>query len=557
MENLQLNIFKIKDENNIDEIEMIIKEQMKNKRTKRIFNKDIELNGVRYNFDFFFYMTSNENKKIDWYEKIKDIFKIEDDIAKDIYSGYGILLIYNDNIKYVVSFGRAMYLLDKYIDWNFGLEMASKMLDRNAINAQSSKYFSLSKNKSLVVYNNGSFNTEVGESVDLITANITEIGNHSRINDLNNYINNRVAFSSCVKTIVKLEEIKFSDLVTIISDIDIIYRKYPERITIPKLVFLKNDDIMLEKLKEKVNKEILKEDDNTNISLCLYTVLDSEITLLEDIEKYELYYSRCSQEYDNLSIEDIRDFMNKYMITDIEKINLRINYMDRDRIIKLYKLLDYTTEIEGDRNFYCLYNGRWAKFNQNYVDKIKNEIIEINKRIEYEPKYDLDLKENEETIQKDYKDMLTYLNSPDLTLNEDTREKLYREFVYNYNLSKKINGTLLDRKQFNGIEICDIYANNELIHTKIGAPGEFNECINQSIIGMETWNTNKEEIKNKLNIKNVDTVTLLLITQNQKVLKSRDVNEFSSLRFKLNLIEWYSKVDLIGKKSRVIIAKLK
>ena len=68
---------------------------------------------------------------------------------------------------------------------------------------------------------------------------------------------------------------------------------------------------------------------------------------------------------------------------------------------------------------------------------------------------------------------------------------------------------------------------------------------------------NKEEIKNKLNIKNVDTVTLLLITQNQKVLKSRDVNEFSSLRFKLNLIEWYSKVDLIGKKSRVIIAKLK
>ena len=67
----------------------------------------------------------------------------------------------------------------------------------------------------------------------------------------------------------------------------------------------------------------------------------------------------------------------------------------------------------------------------------------------------------------------------------------------------------------------------------------------------------QEEIKNKLNIKNVDTVTLLLITQNQKVLKSRDVNEFSSLRFKLNLIEWYSKVDLIGKKSRVIIAKLK
>ena len=81
----------------------------------------------------------------------------------------------------------------------------------------------------------------------------------------------------------------------------------------------------------------------------------------------------------------------------------------------------------------------------------------------------------------------------------DVDDRLYREYVYNYKISKELNAKLLDRKKFNNIEICDIFHNGELIHTKIGEPGNFNECINQSLYGFEIWNNKKEERARRFN----------------------------------------------------------
>lgn len=119
------------------------------------------------------------------------------------------------------------------------------------------------------------------------------------------------------------------------------------------------------------------------------------------------------------------------------------------------------------------------------------------------------------------------------------------------------NGILLDRKEFNQIEVCDIYYNKQLIHTKIGSPGDFNECINQSANGFEVWNYNKQEIKEQLGITDVEGVTLLLITDNKNVIKNKNINKFKSVRFKLNLIDWQRQVEEYGKKTNIIIAELK
>ena len=134
---------------------------------------------------------------------------------------------------------------------------------------------------------------------------------------------------------------------------------------------------------------------------------------------------------------------------------------------------------------------------------------------------------------------------------------MYREFVYNYKICKEKGAILLDRKDYNNIEICDIYYNNELVHTKIGSPGNFNECINQSIYGFEMWNNNKEKVKEKLQIDDVNTVTLLLITNNKSVIREENINKFKSIRFKLNLIDWKSQIESYGKSAKIIIAELK
>lgn len=152
MVNMEINIFKIKDESNIEEIISKVKEKAENRYMYKNFKKNVEINKKTYNLKFFFYMNENQRATIDWYTEVSNLFENEEIIHKKVYSGYGILLIYCAEFKYFISFGRATYLLSEYIDWNFGLEMAAKMLDKNSINAQSSKYFSTSKNKSLIEY---------------------------------------------------------------------------------------------------------------------------------------------------------------------------------------------------------------------------------------------------------------------------------------------------------------------------------------------------------------------------------------------------------------------
>lgn len=554
MVNIELNIFRIKDESNMEEVISKVKEKAKNRYMYKNLEKEVEIDKKTYNLKFFFYMNENLNAIIDWYTEVSNLFGNEEVIHKKVYSGYGILLIYCAEFKYVISFGRATHLLSDYIDWNFGLEMAAKMLDRNSINAQSSKYFSTSKNKSLIIYNKGKFNTEAGESVDLINATISEVNGKSSIKKLCTYINSKVGFSSGIKIVIALEEITIKDIVSVIILVNKIYKEYLNRLNIPKLLFIKSNDEIIIKLKEKLNADILSEE-HINVSLSMYSIIDSDITLLNNITKYRLTYNRKGKEYDIIDIKDIKDFMVEYNIDDIEDISLKIFYNDSYRSLNILKIIDYTTEIESESAFFCLYDGRWAKFNIDYINKVNKLIEDINNTIvSFDDTYSLSYKELENIKNTDGEDISKQFNS----LGTGKKgEEVYREFVYNYKICKEKNGILLDRKKFKQIEVCDIYNNNRLIHTKIGSPGDFNECINQSINGFEIWNYNKEEIKNNLGIDNVEGVTLLLITNTKRVIENRNIGKFISLRFKLNLIDWQRQIEEYGKKANIIIAELR
>ena len=554
MDNLDLNVFRLKDESDIDEIVFKLEQECKNKYAHRYFEKIIKVEEKDYYLKFFFYLNENSRAKIDWYTELSNLFDSGETMNKKVYSGYGILLIYCDEFKYAISFGRAMYLLNKYINWDFGLEMAAKMLDKSSINVQSSKYYSTSKNKSLIVYNKGRFNAEAGESVDLINANIREIEGKSLIKKLCEFINTKVGFSSGIKIVISMENILINDILNVIVLINRIYINYNNRFNIPKLLFLKLDDEIVKELNNKINSAILEEK-NIDVSVSVYSVIDSELMLLNNIKKYKLSYNRKYKEYNSVTIDNIRDFMIENNIKNISDINLKIYFEESSKTINVLKIIDYTTEIEGTTDYFCLYDGRWARFNNNYIDTVQKKIEEINNEtVLFDKSFDLSYKELESIKQSDKKEICDKLNIPvDKAIDSD----MYREYVYNYKICKEKGGLLLDRKEYNNIEICDIYYNGELVHTKIGSPGNFNECINQSMYGFEIWNSNKERIRKKLYIDDVNTVTLLLITNNKSVIRKENINEFKSFRFKLNLIDWKTQVESYGKNAKIIVAEIK
>lgn len=82
MVNMELNIFKIKDESDIDEIISKVKENAENRYMYRNLEKDIYIDKKAYNLKFFFYMNENPSATIDWYAEISNLFENEEIIKR-------------------------------------------------------------------------------------------------------------------------------------------------------------------------------------------------------------------------------------------------------------------------------------------------------------------------------------------------------------------------------------------------------------------------------------------------------------------------------------------
>ena len=569
MQTCSLNVFKLKDENTIDFINKSITEKLNENSVHCVKSeKTISNNWAIYNFHFYFGLKATNNCLIDWYEMVRSEFDDLPDESKNVCSTYGILIIdaeirkanietrkieFNRNVKYAITFGHGSSAIMDLCDYNYGLEMAGRMANESSIKTQSSKFYSSSKNKSLTLYNKANFFTEVGEAVDILTAEIVEQSNHTSVTNLLKLINKDVMFSIYLK-ISLIADFSLDNIIEIIQNLDNILNNYKEDVLmIPKLSKLSEtkDFELIERLNEKLKQEALKEKENISFSFGMYKNIDGNIFILSDIDEVTISCRAKKEVYKELSVENVIDFMKKYDILDITSLKINIGNKGNERISDY---LDFTVQFDEDDTYYCLESGKWAKFNKIYVDKVEKDIkTKIKSITEFKKEYKMgDL----EKLRTEYSNELigeTYVGS------EGMKAQLYKERVYNCYLSHILNGELLDRntKDTDGIEIADIYTRDthELIHVKIGNPGVFIECINQSANGAHYYKHHNRKVKKVFDNKigEVDTITMLLVTDNTKVLKSKDISKFNSLRFKLNLLQWFKQVDELNFKKRIII----
>ena len=568
MNTIMLSIFKVaEDYLNVD-INNIIRNRMDE---KKIENKKVAENTVKIGIDemcftFFFGYRKNLNGKIIWYEKLKEMFQLEDE-KKTSTSTYGVLVIegnlnkvnqengkleFDKKIKYIITFGYGNNLVSDIIDYNFGLEMASTMAKTDSINTQSSKFFSLNKSKSLIIYNNANFSTQVGEAVDYLTAEIEEYSKRSSVTQLLKVVDKNVVFSTYVKVGLN-KEFTLENITKILKNLDNIKNTYEPRFAIPKLSYItQKNSKLIEKLDNRLLNDIKTEnEENTSFSIGTYTNINGNIKIIDEMGQIVLSYGRKKEIYDELNVTNVKEFIKNNNIINVKNIKMSTEYLERE---DLYRYIDYTTQLENDDEYFCLSNGRWTKFNKEYIKKVEEEIkTKVCKITEYSDEYILkDLEE----LRKKYSKKIIGKNYDE---SDEMNRQLYEERVYNFYIADKVNGTVLDRKTVDTIEISDIYIANthELIHTKIGEPGKFIECINQSLIGARHFIHNQKEVIKKLENKTekVETITLLLVVTNDEVWKNKDISRFKSLRFKLNLLEWINGVEELNFKPRIIITK--
>lgn len=226
-------------------------------------------------------------------------------------------------------------------------------------------------------------------------------------------------------------ENSLSELKNLCQDLFELFQKDDYKNSFPELMYIKqiSDPNKIYELNSHLIKSI---DNNKNITLSINDIIDPLIPIKFEISGID----NIPQEYEELLFENYLDYLeqsridfNKITKKDLENHSVScINADDNNKIstYSIYECISFEIKDSYEQTYY-LYNGNWYKINQDYIQRIKNELDPI-----FIPKHPI-------------LDGYSHNNEND----------------YNQDMSKKINTLCLDKKNISPksqtqIEPCDI-----------------------------------------------------------------------------------------------------
>ncbi len=579
---MQFNIYKMKDKYN-HIIEYYLQDRSEDNiiyseifSTSSIFLKELSVLDSDVGISrsgFFIKRKINENGQVDWAYRIDSLKNNSDvkvfeennvDINKIITSFFGIYLFeLTNNRVYAISFGYASSLLNKYCDSNFGLDLAERILNDQAVDVESVRFLNVNRKKSLTVFSKDAVTgVEYGSAKEYIEGHIDkEIFAYSTdeiiINKLLYYINKKFDFGTSIKFTdrkVNGENMidSLEDLSSVIVLIDYFIEKNQDniRLRIPRLSFISSKEPLSKELDRKLLEALEKK--SIDVGIDFYSVVGADI-IINSSSTFTLTCTGVSSEsYEDLSIENVMEFLNRTKLKSphIMLDSSRVKFDDGStRALKRCLMADVTY---GDQ-IYILVDGKWATYNDTFMKYLEEQIKEIiDKNI-------IEIK-NSPSVVSDKELANYYKNS-----KKKIKHK-YREYIYNTRLADEKNMLLLDREmhlieKYPNVEIADLLGENELIHVKIGDTGKFIENIEQSMLAatiMHEVESKKSLVKNsKMKKQLIDeyTVAMLLVYKNRHVEKF-NLKDINSIKFKASLIEWYKKVISLNLKPKIYITSI-
>lgn len=548
-EKLIINIYKLR--NDVDSLEEMLSNFESKLKDGIDILKDKQIISVEENIRILYFSFKNiENeedaKELSWYKKWKDFFNINGSLRTQYLSGHGVIVIEVQSAKYAIVFGRSFRLIKEYIEECYGLIMAEKLFTCSEIDSVSSKFFSQRKNKTLVSFiQETAYLFGEGEAIDLIKGRISS--NHDEyIEKLCNYVSQMVTTGySNIKLTIKKEKIQLEDIIKIIESLYEIEKNSNTQCEIPYMKRCNKD-------KEKeLNIELLnliKEEDSSILFMTPFFQKDDNDNYIfsDSIDSVTIEYRREEEVFSvfDLGIRELKKFIDKNNVIEIEKIMCIIQTTSGEYKKKLLQFL------EAQKDNFVLYNGKWYTYNEKYYEIVRKSIEKIekdeSKTIILESSADYTITEDDLNAyyasSKELSDQLLSAFKKNNTSNE--KKEIYFEFKYNFYLCKKFGFELLDRKIFKSIEVCDIYevGNETLCHCKKGKTNQLEECLRQSLLGLQCYLQNKDDEKfyefmeGKLSGKNrVSCAKVLFLSK----IKKFKLSNTKSLRLQLTFLEWY------------------
>lgn len=361
---LKINVFKILNEQ-IDDL----KQELENIGYKLV----VELEDESHYMSLYLKRKSADSQGwIDYYKDIlekKDYQKYSENLGSETLSG--VYLINNNDYTFAVVHGQAHFIVRKYCDKDFGLDLAERIVDPIGLKMKHSQTFSSSGKKDITSYSqkrNFDNSFDYGEAFSYVKCKTNNNRQWGETADFGE----SVRFTSNKDLNFKVGQLfNFTDVInnTLSKQAHIHLPRYRKVM----------DKTVLDVLNEELKKHFL--DFLTNVDVDDYWLTGVSFNFSNDY-KYSLKIRTkdLTGILDTLDAKAIRDVVssnNKFIKNRYDLIKV-IFYDEEDRFLfskQLQDLLQITLTLND--KYYVLYHNEWVEFSESYVKFIEEQVDNI------------------------------------------------------------------------------------------------------------------------------------------------------------------------------------
>ena len=485
----------------------------------------------------FYYSEQNPGNEVWWWKTYRGFFNDGIPEPKNIFN-FGMLLCQNiesPETVYAVSLGKSHFYLSKFIQLDFGIELAIRMADENSILLKKSRYFTGTKRQDVSSYQQFQIDSyEPGESVDHLKLKAADKDVWGKRN---------IIFADSIQMDMDRQPLELSEIFSQIekSCKDETVIRLPKLEAVTDELSTELDVIAFESLKRGEGDIRIDEFQVHGIAICFsFHDYDYRISAKTPENNFRKFLGNT------LDIHGISGFLKENEgVTDINEIAIQFRNEDSGAFTRSVKeLLDFPISHEGAQ--YFLKSGEWFVFNQTFMDYLKRSLESIETEIE------------EDLIEADYL-LWKAEKERKIAANEPVNDKLtYREAYFNQKICSDRGFTLLDRqltkiqslnntKKKYRVEVADIFKGGEIISVKIS------ESNPELIYNIEQSKDSVELIKRKAVAfdRKIKTASLWFVFEGDV----RKITDYNSIQFLLAIESWHKLVRGFGLKPKIYFSK--
>ena len=490
------------------------------------------LQSADYEIRLFFHRHKKEDG-VEWVNMLSGFTETELESTQYIYGA--AVLYYNKDSLFAISYGNAHFYLNRLCEFNFGIHIAERLINRKTMKALETKNHGSKAGKILTGYTGEAIlafrSSEVptflyGDSIDADKWGKTiECGTSAR-------------FKWKEQTMELGQKLKGIEDILCETPTD----PLPCRIQISGTEW----KTKLEELDQKLVEAITNYNDTNNDNLISvpYFYFSGTTIIQNDYCKITLSYRRKKKEYNReLSISLIREFAEEFSLdlkADLTSIMITAEdaygrFMPKEYV---YKCIEFITE---DR--FCLSEGKWSYFNDTYLERLRGD-AKLIPTIQH-PINPAD------PLSKTKNDILKHAEKNSF---KDKTGRIQYESAFNDLAAKEMGATLVhpsttpfdpNEKGYQ-FEVCDFYTQDTLFFVKIGKSTDLISAAEQARTTLENFKQNNR----KLILKTGEIITpslfrLVMVFKGGKE-PIADPSEFKSTNLLSHLINL--RTDLLTEK---------